>query len=373
MNKKIFFWGSLIPLMATPALFVASCSDSKSDDLNNALKNIKAVLDENEYTRITKKASEVELNSLPVFDPSQIFGFKMEWEDFSSVEEENYNDNEGLRIANLILTRGQEKYVQKANIQGYLKNINERDEASEPDIKILELLNLENPKTEQPKVLLEIKDDIKNSLTFGNAFNTLKNLSNSDDLTKAITKLIYLNKDDVPSESKNKSLFKETIPKDVKLKFFNLRQAKFLRIPTNYLTVDLALSKKTEEKTKTSRLIKIFISGWKNEKAEFQTEKTIKDWFEPLASINSPIDYEKSKNKLASQIKNLEELKTFFKTGYNIINSMNVDFLELKKETADDATGSIDVLVKIQFSDNDKISATKVIKLFGFKQIENKL
>lgn len=373
MNKKIFFLGSLIPLVTTPALFVNSCSDSKSNDLNNALKNIKAVLDENEYTRITKKASEVKLNTLPIFNPSQIFGFKMEWEDFSKAEKENYNDNEGLRIANLILTRGQEKYIQKANIQGYLKTKNESDEKDESDIKILELLNLENSKTEQPKVLLEIKDDIKNSLTFGNAFNTLKNLSNSDDLTKAITKLIYLNKNDVPSESKNKSLFKEVIPKDVKLKFFNLRQAKFLRIPTNYLTVDLALSKKTEEKTKNSRPIKIFISGWKNEKAEFQTEKNIKEWFGPLASINSPIDYDKSKNKLASEIKDLEELKSFFKPEYNIINSMDVDFLELKKETADDATGSIDVLVKLKFSDNEKISATKVIKLFGFKQIQNKL
>lgn len=361
MNKKIIWSVMLLPVVAAPVAVVASCSDTNSD-LNNALRHIKAYLDENQYKRIDKKASDVQIKDLPVFEPSKIFGFNMKWVSPSNDETKDNDDKKGEKKVNLILSRWDVKdYVQPANILGYLTTDQEQSEQNDPEIKILDKLNAKDNRV----VLQTIKKDIN----FATAYDILSRQSN-DKLLATLKEFINFEKPAGANDNEPKNwLFKTKLDPNVKLKASVVKKATHIRIPANYLYFDLILSKPKDDRTHSSRPVKIFINGWKDEEKDFETKQAIHDWLDAYSTIDSPVDYNKSKDVLASEIQKngIDKLKEYLKSGFETFGKIKIELKAIK--ASNDQTGSLEIEVSAQVENKAETKIDATITLYGFKQV----
>ena len=402
MNKKLLFLAGLAPLVAAPALVVASCSSSTTTDsttgmtpeeaqaAKDAMNRAKAYLESKSYFFADKKPSEVDLSKtdLPALKPSQNFGFSTKYFDKDFKD----NDETGEKSIRIQVSRGE---IKLADQYAVLKLKSSKADETDAKTNIDELINLDPVKDEasSPFAGKDEKTTVRRSTVFVDNYS---DTSKSPEASK-ISEFIEASKD-VTGETWKKLFFKEDSDEkivsngvtlgwkslikkgkkdltDVNFIVSNVKQTQVGSILAPSITFDLQL----KGDDKTSGIVQVNLVG-------FRLDEGYKDQVQPLleqaateyGTLYSPIiDDKQSTSKKASEIKNaenpVEELQKYLLTDWNIMGGDLVVPISIKVEIAEvmeanDSEGSLKV--KFNFTRDGgttPASTTKEIKLFGFQ------
>ena len=402
MNKKLLFLAGLAPLVAAPALVVASCSSSTTTDsttgitpeeaqaAKDTMNRAKDYLESKSYFFADKKPTELKLEEveLPALKPSQNFGFSTKYFDKDFKD----NDETGEKSIRIQVSRGK---IKLADQYAVLKLKSTKDDETDDKTKVDELLNLDPVKG--------IKD-AANKTTVRRATIFVKDYDNQDQAPKAseIKKFIdnfeteRLNlflksetedkvfaKEDPKVQIGWKSLVKPSAAKKLDVKNFifdnaRVRQTKVGSIEAPSITFDLRLQ--SDDKSKTSAPVEVNLVGfrldadYKNQVGELFKQATT----EFGALYNPIIDDNKTKDVLADSV-TLDNLENYLFTDWNkfggdLIVPIQIEAKAKKIVSSDNTNGSL----KVEFeftrvgdgADVTPLKDTKEITLFGFKVVQ---
>ena len=410
MNKKLLFLAGLAPLVAAPALVVASCSSSTTTDgttgmtpeetaaATKAIENAKNYLESKSYFFADKKPSEVNLSEtdLPALKPSQNLGFSTKY--FYDDKNVTNNDETGEKTIRIEVSRGKAKL---SNQSAVLKLKSEAYDETDNQTNIDKLLNLDPVKDENSSssFAAQGKTTVRKATVFVRDYSD----SSKAPAASKISEFIDASKD--VNDKKWKDLFLST-GDDSKVEFngvtlgwkslvkksttnlkpnnfvvSNVDKTKVGSILAPSITFDLQLQ--NDAKDKTSGIVQVNLVG-------FRLDEGYKDQVQPLleqaateyGTLYSPIvDDSKSVSKKASEIKNAtdakEELKKYLLADWNIMGGdlivpITIDVTIEDVVSANDAEGSLTVKFKFDRKINSgegstPASTTKEIKLFGFQ------
>ena len=406
MNKKLLFLAGLAPLVAAPALVVASCSSSTTTDgttgmtpeetaaATKAIENAKNYLESKSYFFADKKPSEVDLSKtdLPALKQSQNLGFSTKY--FYDDKNVTNNDETGEKTIRIEVSRGKAKL---SNQSAVLKLKSTKDDETDPKTNVDELLNLDPVKG--------IKD-AANKTTVRKATIFVKDYDQKDKAPKASEIEDFVNNFDTkrldlflkePSDEKVnaknesnvqigwKSLVKSAA-KDKKLDVKNfvfekekVSKTKIGSILAPSITFELRLQ--SDDGNKKSAPIQVNLVGFQLDKPEL-VQPLLDQAAAEYGTLYSPIVNDKqSVTKKASEIKNAkkpaEELQKYLLPDWNIMGGdlvvpITIDVTIEDVVSANDAEGSLTVKFKFErkFMDGEgqtPASTTKEIKLFGFQ------
>ena len=388
MNKKLLFLAGLAPLVAAPALVVASCSSSTSSSLNEeqakeALKKSFDYLQSKIYFFGEKLPSEVKLTQtdLPALKPSQNLGFATKYFDKAVTD----NDEAGTKKIKIQVSKGNLVKEEVFEFKGFLTKQQKDNETKESKLKIEDYINLDpvspitssfadaQTKTAVRKSTVVVKDykdpskapkasEIENYIK---DFDTKKNQLLSDQATS--------DKDD-EFNLYFKSLVKEKAKTDglksENFKFSNISKRVVGTINAPVITADVQLV----DNGKESGVVKLELVGLMLDD-KYDVNTLINQTLESVGTIYSPfIDDAKSSVKLASEIKSASELENVLLSDWKTIGNDTTVPIEITAEiseivSANDSEGSLTVKFNFKRTDNSKNQdlGTKEIKLFGFK------
>ena len=403
MNKKLLFLAGLAPLVAAPALVVASCSSSTTTDsttgmtpeeaqaAKDAMNRAKAYLESKSYFFADKKPSELDLSktALPALKPSQNFGFSTKYFDKDFKD----NDETGEKSIRIQVSRGK---IKLADQYAVLKLKSSKDDETEEKLNVDQLLNLDpvnksttkkDEKTTVRKATIFVKDYDDKGDKAPKASEIKKFVDNFE--TERLNLFLKEPSDDKVMAAEDqkvqigwKSLVKASAANKLTKDNFavsNVDQTKMGSILAPSITFDLRL----KDGDKTSGPVQVNLVG-------FRLDEGYKDQVQPLleqaateyGTLYSPIvDDSKSVSKKASEIKNAtdakEELKKYLLADWNIMGGdlivpITIDVTIEEVVSANDAEGSLTVKFKFDRKINSgegttPASTTKEIKLFGFQ------
>ena len=428
MNKKLLFLGGLAPLVAAPALVVASCSSSTTDgstsatpeqnkQAEDALKAAKFYLESKASIYIGKKPSEVEFDSnfAPALQPSRNFGFRTQ---VIASKSEGNDDAKGtkevtIKVSKRVLDgkddQGKDKTKviskeEKITLTGFLTEAQADAEKTNEKTKIADYINLDKiivsggtSKDTQPqpqsstlrKATIYVKDarDEKKApeYTPENVKELIDALNNPAEPknTEAIKK--YL---DVAISSNQIDGFGYTslLKKDGQFgvnnfKWTNVRETKNGNILSPTISADLQLV----DGDKESGIVKVEIVGFKLAKGyEDKVKPLIDSMVQDFGTLYNPIvDDEKIKTLTAEEVskdpsKYLKDtdsgilLPEWNKVGGDIVMplAMSAEIVENKVKSFNNADGSITLELKLKRVDGTvekDTEFTKELTIFGFK------
>ena len=391
MNKKLLFLAGLAPLVAAPALVVASCSTSDSTnnggttgdvaeklpsesqpDVNKALKNIDLLFKGHAATFSLYKPSQfgpVKKSSkaaaatpvtpkayLPKLDPRQNFGFKTEYE---SVEDK---DDDGTKKIKVTLTRGKETKTQEYTIKGFLTTTaenNEKDDKLNPTKVLNGFKRSEDGKLPVPvNVLLKAK---------------LEGKTLDDYLKKGPQEIIdevkeqILVKSGSSKDDKASTLVAAENSKPLQWEIFGIKE--------NAIGLHIQIQEAKASSTKDKADVAPKKSGIYLLKVELGDNVSLEDAnFEAAAygfnTLNTPIkgvekaDYLDQK---ASDIKSTDDLMQQLDKDL-LSQVLDASDISLVENSANDDEGSLRIKVKLGFK--GKTPKLMEIKLYGFKLAE---
>ena len=390
MNKKLLFLAGLAPLVAAPALVVASCSTSDSTnnggttgdaaeklpsesqpDVNKALKNIDLLFKGHAATFSlykpsqfgpVKKSSKAAATTpatpkayLPKLDPRQNFGFKTEY------EAKTDDDTKGEKTITVKLTRGKETKTQDYKIQGFLTadaETNEKQEALDPT-----------------KTLKGFQRTQENSIPVpanGLLKAKLEGKTLDDYLKKGPQEIIDEVKEQVlvkgsSKDDKASTLIAAENSKPLQWEIFGVKE--------NAIGVHIQIQQAKASSTKDKDTAAPKKSGIYLLKVELGDNTSLEDAnFEAAAygfnTLNTPIkgvekaDYLDQK---ASDIKSTDDLMAQLDKDL-LSQVLDATDISLVENSANDDEGSLRIKVKLGFK--GKTPKLMEIKLYGFKLAE---
>ena len=404
MNKKLLFLAGLAPLVAAPALVVASCSSSTTTDgttgmtpeeaqaAKDAMNRAKAYLESKSYLFADKKPSELKLEEveLPALKPSQNFGFSTKYFDKDFKD----NDETGEKSIRIQVSRGK---IKLADQYAVLKLKSTKDDETDDKTKVDELLNLDpvkgisgkdsNQKTTVRRATIFVKD-YDNQDQAPKASEIKKFIDNFETerlnlFLKSETEDKVFAKEDPKVQIGWKSLVKPSAAKKLDVKNFifdnaRVRQTKVGSIEAPSITFDLRLQ--SDDKSKTSAPVEVNLVGfrldadYKNQVGELFKQATT----EFGALYNPIIDDNKTKDVLADSV-TLDNLESYLfadwnKFGGDLIVPIQIEAKAKKIVSSDNTNGSL----KVEFeftrvgdgADVTPLKDTKEITLFGFKVVQ---
>ena len=387
MNKKLLFLAGLAPLVAAPALVVASCSTSDStnnggttgdvaeklpsegvSDLVKAIDNVKRLFKDHAATfslykpsqfgpAKTSKAAAVPKAYLPILDPRQNFGFETKYE---ALEDK---DADGTKKVKVKFTRGTETKDEEITIDGFLTTNGETNEKKD------EL----NPE----KVLVGFRRNSSSTNPIPVAVNglikaELKDKKLDEYLTKDAQAIIDEVKDQIlvksgssKGDTTEKSKIVAAEPKPFQWDVFGVKKNAI------GIKIQIAKANGTSKKDDSAKEEK---SGVYLLKVQFGDDAELNSQnFEAqaygFATFNNPVKVGSKENnwyldKKASQIKSTEELMA--QLDPDLLKGLFVPTdITLIENSANDSEGSLRIKVKLGFKgDTPKLMN---IKLYGFK------
>ena len=405
MNKKLLFLAGLAPLVAAPALVVASCSSSTTTDgttgmtpeetaaATKAIENAKNYLESKSYFFADKKPSEVDLSKtdLPALKPSQNLGFSTKY--FYDDKNVTNNDETGEKTIRIEVSRGKAKLSNQSAVLKLKSNkVDETDEKTNVD----KLLNLDpvkgisgkdnNKKTTVRKVTVFVKDYDKNSAPEASKISEFVKNFETERLNlflKSPSDKKVMAKDEQTVQIGWESLVKKDI-NNLKAENFivsNVKQTQIGSILAPSITFDLQLQ--NDAKDKTSGIVQVNLVGFRlDEGYKDQVQHLLEQAAAEYGTLYSPIvDDKQSVTKKASEIKNAtdakEELKKYLLADWNVMGGdlivpITIDVTIEEVVSANDSEGSLTVKFKFDRKINSgegstQASTTKEIKLFGFQ------
>ena len=428
MNKKLLFLAGLAPLVAAPALVVASCSSSTTTDgstsatpeqnkqAEDALKSAKFYLESKASIYIGKKPSEVEFDSnfAPALQPSRNFGFRTQ---VIASKSEGNDDAKGtkevtIKVSKRVLDgkddQGKDKTKviskeEKITLTGFLTEAQADAEKNNEKIKIADYINLDkiivsggtSSKADQPqksetlrKATIYVKDSKDASkapeYTAENVKELIDALNNSAEKGKDEIIKKYL---DVTINSNQidgfgyTSLVKKTGLTAANFKWTNVRETKNGNILSPTISADLQLV----DGDKESGIVKVEIVGFKLAKGyEDKVKPLIDSMVQDFGTLYNPIvDDEKIKtltpqevfNDPSKYLKDTDSgilLPEWNKVGGDIVMplTMSAEIVENKVKSFNNADGSITLELKLKRVDGiveKDTEFTKELTIFGFK------
>ena len=408
MNKKLLFLAGLAPLVAAPALVVASCSSSTTTDGSSTPSNdakeqakqaairAKNYLESKSYMYADKKPSELkDVVISAALKPSQNFGFKTEFFKGAS------NDDEGTQEIKIVTTRGE---LKSEPIIATLKLKSSKDDETDAQTKITDLLNLDqlnnvpegstfNGQSQQNgkirRTTVFVKDYDNKNNTAPEASKISEFIEASKDVNDKKWKDLFLGSGDdskVVSDGVTlgwKSLVKKSTTnlKPENFVLSNVHQTQIGSILAPSITFDLQLQ--NDKKDKKSGIVQVNLVGFRlDEGYKNQVQHLLEQAATEYGTLYSPIvDETKSVSKKASEIKNAEkpadELQKYLLTDWNIMGGdlivpITIDVKIEEVVSANDSEGSLTVKFKfdrkqMEGEGSTSASTTKEIKLFGFQ------
>ena len=384
MNKKLLFLAGLAPLVAAPALVVASCSSSTSSSLNEeqakeALKKSFDYLQSKIYFFGEKLPSEVKLTEtdLPALKPSQNLGFATKYFDKAVTD----NDESGTKKIKIQVSKGNVVKEEVFEFKGFLTKQQKDNETNESKLKIEDYINLDpvspitssfagdQTKTAVRKSTVVVKDykDPSKAPKASEIENYIKDFDTKKD--QLLSDQVTSDKDD-EFNLYFKSLVKTDGLKSENFKFSNISKRVVGTINTPVITADVQLV----DNGKESGVVKLELVGLMLDD-KYDVNTLINQTLESVGTIYSPfIDDTKSSVKLASEIKSASELENVLLSDWKTIGNDTTVPIEITAEiseivSANDSEGSLTVKFNFKRTDNSKNQdlGTKEIKLFGFK------
>ena len=429
MNKKLLFLAGLAPLVAAPALVVASCSSSTTTDgstsatpeqnkqAEDALKAAKFYLESKASIYIGKKPSELEfdVNFAPALQPSRNFGFRTQ---VIASKSEGNDDAKGtkevtIKVSKRVLDgkddQGKDKTKviskeEKVTLTGLLTEAQEQAESQkDAKTKISDYINLDkiivsggtSSKVDQPqksetlrKATIYVKDSKDASkapeYTAENVKELIDALNNSAEKGKDEIIKKYL---DVTINSNQidgfgyTSLVKKTGLTAANFKWTNVRETKNGNILSPTISADLQLV----DGDKESGIVKVEIVGFKLAKGyEDKVKPLIDSMVQDFGTLYNPIvDDEKIKtltpqevfNDPSKYLKDTDSgilLAEWNNVGGDIVMplTMSAEIVENKVKSFNNADGSITLELKLKRVDGTvekDTEFTKELTIFGFK------
>ena len=409
MNKKLLFLAGLAPLVAAPALVVASCSSSTTTDgttgmtpeetaaATKAIENAKNYLESKSYFFADKKPSEVDLKqiALPALKPSQNLGFSTKY--FYDDKNVTNNDETGEKTIRIEVSRGKAKL---SNQSAVLKLKSNKVDETDAKTKIDQLINLDPVKDEgtSSSKAKDQKTTVRRATVFVKDYNDSSKAPKASEISNYVkdfdTKRLDLflkEPSDEKVTSKGVTLgWKSLVKKDqtnLKAENFmvsNVKQTQVGSILAPSITFDLKLNNgEKDDKAKESGIVQVNLVGFQLDQAyASQVQHLLEQAAEQYGALYSPIinDAEAMK-KLPSQIKSAadpkKELESVFLADWNIMGGdlivpITIDVTIEDVVSANDAEGSLTVKFKFERKKMDgegstPASTTKEIKLFGFQ------
>ena len=428
MNKKLLFLAGLAPLVAAPALVVASCSSSTTTDgstsatpeqnkqAEDALKSAKFYLESKASIYIGKKPSELEfdVNFAPALQPSRNFGFRTQ---VIANKTEGNDDAKGtkevtIKVSKTVLDgkddQGKDKTKviskeEKVTLTGLLTEAQAEAEKTNEKTKIADYINLDKiivsggtSKDTQPqpqsstlrKATIYVKDarDEKKApeYTPENVKELIDALNNPAEPknTEAIKK--YL---DVAISSNQIDGFGYTslLKKDGQFgvdnfKWTNVRETKNGNILSPTISADLQLV----DGDKESGIVKVEIVGFKLAKGyENKVKPLIESMVQDFGTLYNPIvNDEKIKTLTPQEVS--DNASKYLKSGddgillpeWNNVGgdivmplTMSAEIVENKVKSFNNADGSITLELKLKRVGGTVETGefTKELTIFGFK------
>ena len=404
MNKKLLFLAGLAPLVAAPALVVASCSSSTTTDgttgmtpeeaqaAKDAMNRAKAYLESKSYFFADKKPSELKLEevALPALKPSQNLGFSTKYFDKDFKD----NDETGEKSIRIQVSRGK---IKLADQYAVLKLKSTKDDETDDKTKVDQLLNLDpvkgisgkdsNQKTTVRRATIFVKD-YDNQDQAPKASEIKKFIDNFETerlnlFLKSETEDKVFAKEDPKVQIGWKSLVKPSAAKKLDVKNFifdnaRVRQTKVGSIEAPSITFDLRLQ--SDDKSKTSAPVEVNLVGFKLD-ADYKNQvgELFKQATTEFGALYNPIiDDNKTKDVLADSV-TLDNLESYLfadwnKFGGDLIVPIQIEAKAKKIVSSDNTNGSL----KVEFeftrvgdgADVTPLKDTKEITLFGFKVVQ---
>ena len=396
MNKKLLFLAGLAPLVAAPALVVASCSSSTTDNskqqANEAANRAKTYLESKSYLYADKKPSELKGVISAALKPSQNFGFTTEFLDDSA----NDKEDDGIKSIKIVTKRGS---VTSDAVSATLKVKSAKADESDEKTKVDDLLNLDQissvstlvnskqgPQTIRRSTVFV--DNYSDSSKAPEASKISEFIDASKDVTSETWKKLFLkeaNSDIVKSKEGNINLgFKSLIKKDktvedVNFVVSNVHQTQVGSILAPSITFDLQLNNGEEGgKSKTSGIVQVNLVGFRLDPAYKEQVKTLFDQATTeFGSLYNPIiDDSKTASVKASSVTK-ENLESYFLPQWDVMGGDLVVPIQIKPTitkivSANDSEGSLKVLFKFERTGDGAqttpLSVEKEITLFGFQR-----
>ena len=399
MNKKLLFLAGLAPLVAAPALVVASCSSSTTDNnkqqANEAANRAKTYLESKSYLYANKKPSELKgvIASLPALKPSQNFGFTTKF------SEESINDDEGTKTVKIVTQRGD---VTSDAVSATLKVKSAKADESDEKTKVDDLLNLDKFTAAPGSTFAAAQSTMRRSTVF------VRDYTDKDKAPKASEISTYIdyvkNKDEkwlelfskeatsdpvtAPSPSTDQVGWKSLVKKglDNKLNKNNFEivdiwQTKVGSIEAPSITFNMRLKsdQKEGEEVKTSGIVQVNLVGFQLDPAYKEQVKTLFDQATTeFGSLYNPIiDESKTANVKASSVTDDKALANYLLPQWDVMGGDLIVPIQIKPTiikivSANDSEGSLKVLFKFERTGDGAqttpLSVEKEITLFGFQR-----
>ena len=395
MNKKLLFLAGLAPLVAAPALVVASCSSSTTDNskqqANEAANRAKTYLESKSYLYADKKPSELKgvIASLPALKASQNFGFTTKF------SEESINDDEGTKTVKIVTQRGD---VTSDPVIATLKVKSAKADETDDKTKVDELLNLD-----QITPVANLIDSQSGPKTVRRSTVFVKDYDKKESAPKASEIADYIKNFDTKrlelfskEPSDDKVMGKETqgvqagwkslVRKDKKVleaKNFiasNVHQTQIGSILAPSITFDLQLNNAKEgDEAKTSGIVQVNLVGFQLDPAYKEQVKTLFDQATTeFGALYNPIIDEEQSSKVKASTVTKDNLTSYLltdwdKMGGDLILPIQVQASIIDIVSSNDSEGSLKVKFKFDRSDEGKdttpLSVEKEITLFGFQRV----
>ena len=407
MNKKLLFLAGLAPLVAAPALVVASCSSSTTTDsttgmtpeetaaATKAIENAKNYLESKSYFFADKKPTEVDLSEtdLPALKPSQNLGFSTRYFD----KEVKDDDEKGEKTIRIEVSRGKAKL---SNQSAVLKLKSSKADETDTKTKVDDLLNLDPIKNEasSPFAGTDQKTTVRKVTVFVKDYNDPSKAPEASKISEFVesakdfsdkkwTGLFFNQGSDEIVKSKEGNInlgWKSLVKKDKtdlsekNFKLSNVRQTKVGSILAPSITFDLELQ--NDAKDKTSGIVQVNLVGfrldadYKNQVGELFEQATTE-----YGTLYSPIVDDKKASVVKASTVTKENLKDYLlsdweKMGADLIVPIEIQSSVVDIISSNDSEGSLKVKFKFERigegASTTPLSVEKEITLFGFQVVQ---
>ena len=398
MNKKLLFLAGLAPLVAAPALVVASCSSSTTDNskqqANEAANRAKTYLESKSYLYADKKPSELkEIVALAALKPSQNFGFTTQFSNDSA----NDKEDDGIKSIKIVTKRGD---VTSDPVTATLKVKSAKANETDDKTKVNDLLNLDKFTAAPESTFAATQQPVmRRSIVFVKDYNKAESAPKASEIS---TYIDYVKNNDekwldlflreatsdpvtAPEpNSKDQIGWKSLVKKEGKDKIgpknfeiVDIWQTKVGSILAPSITFNMRL--KSDDGTKTSGIVQVNLVGFQLDPAYKEQVKTLFDQATTeFGSLYNPIiDESKTASVKASSVTDDKALANYLLPEWNVMGGDLVVPIEIKPTitkivSSNDSEGSLKVLVKFERTGDGAtttpLSVEKEITLFGFQR-----
>ena len=391
MNKKLLFLAGLASLVVAPLLVVASCNEKTNDqnqdankpsderidqpteiqgftqpddnleDWQKAFINLQIFYENSIHRFQTLLPSQYEsVNILPPQkpqnklgfsismskpDPNQNYGFRT----FFKTKEIN-NDDEGTKMATVVLKRGKETHEANFKIKGFLTKADQQNEKENSEI---------NPE----KIIPMFNRFQFTTVNIHTRFTYIRDFL--DKYQNDLDRLAIDFKESIIG-------FQSAVTTD--LEITNLRQLNRNGLPAPEVEADFRLVSK-KDPTKKSGLYTLRFSGFDTKLNGLRTEKMLEKFIKEFESFRNiiPRNDDDHYNKLkASQIQDVNHLKQI--ANQDLLKETIIAIPKAIK-TANDAEGSLEVVFDFWFKslgENGPKVTDRTVKVYGFKIDQSK-